>query len=185
MQIFLNLQKMTAVTRVRGVSQNNWTPPPPPPSLRRFRCMLFLLLRTVRRHGSTRVPGHSFLAWRSLWWMDLLYDSSWKFHPFTAVGSSCQSNRYGIEKAGGTTRPSRTKSHIPGHSLPAVLGQHSSLRPHWFKNACFYAPQLNLCKPVQKLVCILHAAPICKFPHIPAQVSDHGFQNSSCIAGRY
>ncbi len=32
------------------------------------------------------------------------------------LGSSCQGSRYGIVKAGGTSRPSRTKSHLPGHS---------------------------------------------------------------------
>jgi hypothetical protein len=33
--------------------------------------------------------------------------------------SSGQGNRYGTEKAGGTASPSRTKSHLPGHSPPA------------------------------------------------------------------
>ncbi len=32
----------------------------------------------------------------------------------TQLGSSFQSNRYGTEKAGGTARPSRTKSHPAG-----------------------------------------------------------------------
>jgi hypothetical protein len=45
------------------------------------------------------------------------------------LGSSSQGNRYGTEKAAGTARPSRTKSHLPGHSPPArrdaVLGQPS------------------------------------------------------------
>jgi hypothetical protein len=35
------------------------------------------------------------------------------------LGSSCQGNRYGTQKAGDTARPSRTKSHLPGHSPPA------------------------------------------------------------------
>ncbi len=35
------------------------------------------------------------------------------------LGSSCQGNRYGTEKAGGMAHPSRTKSHLPGHSPPA------------------------------------------------------------------
>ncbi len=52
------------------------------------------------------------------------------------LGSSCKGNRSGTEKAGFTTRPSHTKAHLPGHSPPAcqaaaVLGQPSSLRPHW------------------------------------------------------
>jgi hypothetical protein len=32
------------------------------------------------------------------------------------LGTSCQGSRYGIVKAGGTARPSRTKSHLQGHS---------------------------------------------------------------------
>ncbi len=45
------------------------------------------------------------------------------------LGSSCQGNRYGTEKAGALAR---TKSHLPGHSPPAsmaaaLLGQPSSL----------------------------------------------------------
>jgi hypothetical protein len=60
----------------------------------------------------------------------LLYNSSWKFNLLAAV-------RYDTEKACGTDRPSHRKSHLPGHSPPAsrraaVLGQPSSLRPHWF-----------------------------------------------------
>jgi hypothetical protein len=36
------------------------------------------------------------------------------------MGSSYQGNRQGTEKAGGTARPSHTKSHLPGHSPPAI-----------------------------------------------------------------
>jgi hypothetical protein len=35
------------------------------------------------------------------------------------LGSPCQGNRYGMEKAGGTASPAHTKSHLPGHSPPA------------------------------------------------------------------
>ncbi len=35
------------------------------------------------------------------------------------LDSSCQGNRYGTQKAGDTARPSRTKSHLPGHFPPA------------------------------------------------------------------
>ncbi len=35
------------------------------------------------------------------------------------LGSSYQGNRYCTEKAGITARPSRTKSHLPGHSPSA------------------------------------------------------------------
>jgi hypothetical protein len=38
------------------------------------------------------------------------------------LGSSCQGNWYSTEKAGGTDRPSRTKSNLPGHSPPANQG---------------------------------------------------------------
>ncbi len=51
--------------------------------------------------------------------------------------SSGQGNRYGTENAGGTARPSRTKSQLPGNfplASQAMLGQPSSLRPHWVKH---------------------------------------------------
>ncbi len=35
------------------------------------------------------------------------------------LGSSCQGCRYGVEKESGNARPSRTESHLPGHSPPA------------------------------------------------------------------
>jgi hypothetical protein len=35
------------------------------------------------------------------------------------LGSTYLGNRYGTEKAGGTVRPSRAKSHLPGGSPPA------------------------------------------------------------------
>ncbi len=38
----------------------------------------------------------------------------------TQLGTSCQSNRYGTENEDGTARPSRTKSHLLGHSPPAI-----------------------------------------------------------------
>jgi hypothetical protein len=63
------------------------------------------------------------------------------------LGSSCLGNRYGTEKEGGTARPSRTKSYLPGHSPPAkrvrradVLGQPSSFRPH-----CICRPRKLFC----------------------------------------
>jgi hypothetical protein len=39
------------------------------------------------------------------------------------LGSSCQGNRYGTEKAGGTARPSRTKSHLPGTLSSSQAGK--------------------------------------------------------------
>jgi hypothetical protein len=118
----------------------------------------------------------------------LQYNSSLKFHQFAVMGSSCQGNWYGMENAGGAARPSRTKSHIPGHSLPAVFGQHSSLRPHWLKMHV-------LCPPAESLqacakTCVYFACSTNL--QIPAysrtQVSDHDFQirfefyNHACIA---
>jgi hypothetical protein len=53
------------------------------------------------------------------------------------LGSCCQGNRYGTEKAGGTARPSRKKTHLPVHSPPASQADRRvgsalySLRPHW------------------------------------------------------
>jgi len=35
------------------------------------------------------------------------------------LGSSCQGNRYGTEKMGGTARPSHTKTDLPSRSPPA------------------------------------------------------------------
>ncbi len=35
------------------------------------------------------------------------------------LGTSCRDSRYGKEKAGGTVRPSRKKSHLPGRSSAA------------------------------------------------------------------
>ncbi len=101
----------------------------------------------VRRHGSTRVHGHAFLAWRSSWRMVvyIYFITAAGNSVRSQLGSSCQGNRISVKKAGGTARPSCTKSHLLGHSHPvkparraAVLGQPSSLQPHW---ACL--PQVN------------------------------------------
>ncbi len=47
----------------------------------------------------------------------LLCNSSRKLHQ--QAGGSCQGSWYGKEKAGGTARPSLTKSHLLGYSPPA------------------------------------------------------------------
>ncbi len=88
--------------------------------------------------GQTRVPGHAFLAWRSTWRMVvyIYYITAARNSISSQLGSSCQGNRYCTEKAGGTARPSRTKSDLSGRSPPAiarraaVLGHSPSLRPH-------------------------------------------------------
>ncbi len=53
--------------------------------------------------------------------MHLLYNGSLN-SVSSQLGSSCQGHRYGTEKSGSTarpSRPSRTKSHLPGNSPPA------------------------------------------------------------------
>ncbi len=63
-------------------------------------------MQPERKHGSTRVLNYITAAGN--------YISS-------QLGSSCQGDRYGTDKAGRVRplRPSRTKSHLPGHSPPA------------------------------------------------------------------
>ena len=48
------------------------------------------------------------------------------------LGSSCKGNRYCTEKADGTTRPSRTKLSLRGHSPPARGGP-----PCWTSHLAF------------------------------------------------
>ncbi len=77
-----------------------------------------------RRHGSARVPGHDFIAWRSSWQMVVYvyYITSARNSISSQLGNSCQGKRYGTEKADCAVRPSRTKSHPPDHSPPACRG---------------------------------------------------------------
>ncbi len=103
-----------------------------------------------RRYGSTRVPGHGFLALRSSWRM-VVY-----IYHITAAGNSVSSqlgSSCHLVRATGTVRkrqPVRPVHHVQNHTwrvtplqparLAAVLGQPSSLWPHW------YAPLfLRLC----------------------------------------
>ncbi len=68
----------------------------------------------------TRVPGHAFLALGSSWRtvVYIYYVTADGNSISSQLGSSCQGNRYGTEKAGGTARLSRTKSHLRRHSPP-------------------------------------------------------------------
>ncbi len=78
-----------------------------------------------RRHGSkTRVPGHTFLAWHSIWQMVMYiyYITAAVNSVSSQLGSSRLGDRYSAEKAGGAARPSRTKSHRPNHSPPVPGG---------------------------------------------------------------
>ncbi len=80
--------------------------------------------RTAQRETSekawvyTRVPGHAFLfdVVHDGWWLCYSYSYSWNFHQLAAGQLlSGQPVRYG--KAGGTARPSPTKSHLPAGPL--------------------------------------------------------------------
>ncbi len=74
-----------------------------------------------RRHGSTRVPGHAFIAWPSAWRM-VAY-----IYYIKAAGNSIisQLGAASVRATGVVWRrqavacPSRTKSHLPGHYPPA------------------------------------------------------------------
>ncbi len=68
-----------------------------------------------------RVPGHTFLAWHSLWRMVvyIYYITAAVNSISSQLGSWRLGDLYGAEKAGGMARPSRTKSHPPDHSPPA------------------------------------------------------------------
>ncbi len=100
---------------------------------------LAMLVSPERRLGPARLPSHAFLVWRSsrqivvyIYYVTTAGNSiRWQ------LGSSCQGNRYGTGKAGGTVRPSCTKSHLLGRSPSAnQAGRRvglalSSLRPYW------------------------------------------------------
>ncbi len=98
-----------------------------------------------RRHGSTRVQGHAFLAWRSSWRMvvyiyfitaaeNAIVAPSWAA-PVRATGSVQKS------KAAGPVH------HLQNHTCwvtltqparrAAVKGQPSSLQPHWAYLHCY------------------------------------------------
>jgi hypothetical protein len=95
-----------------------------------------LWLWSERTHGSTRVPGHAFLAWCSTMVVYIYF--------VTAVGNSEARNRAAPVRATGTVRKRqavRPAHHVQNHTWrvtllqpdrrAAVLGQPSSLRPHW------------------------------------------------------
>ncbi len=67
-------------------------------------------------HGSTRVPGHAFLAWNSSWRMVvyLLYNSNWKFHQLAAG-----------QLLTGTVQKRQTVQPVP-HVQSTALGSFSS-----------------------------------------------------------
>ncbi len=69
-------------------------------------------------HGSTRAPGHAFLAWRSSWRM-VVYIYYIRAAGNSQLGSSWLGNRCGRETSGPMARRSHTKAHMPGHSPPA------------------------------------------------------------------
>jgi hypothetical protein len=59
-------------------------------------------------HGSTRIQGHAFLAVVYIYYLTAAGNSV-----SSQLGSSCQGNRYGTEKAGGRYGPSITYKNKP------------------------------------------------------------------------
>ncbi len=96
-----------------------------------------------RRGGSARVPGHAFFAWRSSWRMVvyIYYTIADGNSIISQLGSTRQGNRYGTKTAGGTARPSRTKSHLPGHS-PSDGQAGRRIRPAL---SLYWSQQLSQC----------------------------------------
>ncbi len=89
-----------------------------------------------RRQGSTRVPGHAFLAWHSFTTVFCVHSVIAQPRPGQVVGPS----------AGGMDRPSRTKSYLLDHSQPGgppcwarplafgfIYGDGSFCPPSWEK----------------------------------------------------
>ncbi len=120
-------KKKTEVTRVRGVSHNN-CPPSHPCGV--FRCILFILLRTERRHGPTREPGHAFLAWRSSWRM-VVYICY-----MIAAENSISSQLWAVPvRATGTVskrQAVRPVHHVQNHTFRVTL-----LQPFWASTLAF------------------------------------------------
>ncbi len=103
------------------------------------------LLSPERRHGSTRVPGHVFLAWRGSWRMVvyIYYITGAGNSISSQLGSSCQGNRCGTEKAEGTAvnyvqiLPARSLSSLKPDGPPcwvsplafALIGCHCPICP--------------------------------------------------------
>jgi hypothetical protein len=90
-----------------------------------------------RRHGSIRLPGHAFLARRSSWRMIVyIYYSSWKFHQ-QAAGQLLPLAAGNVRKRQAVLPVYHVQKHTCRVNLPQtasradVLGQPSSLQPHW------------------------------------------------------
>ncbi len=104
----------------------------------------FCRVQPESRHGSSRVPGHAFLAWRSSWRMVvyIYYITAAGNSISSQLSSSLQGCRYGKAKAGGTAvhniqnHTCRVTPIQPAWRV-AVLGQPSSLWPHWLLNSLF------------------------------------------------
>ncbi len=112
----------------------------------------FFSSRPERRHGSNRVPGHAFFAWRSSWRM-VVY-----IYCITAagnsnslqLGSSWQGNRYGTEKSSGMARRSHTKSHLPRPHAGSLLSSQPGGPPCWVSHLAFGLIVLDHGKPSRK-----------------------------------
>ena len=83
-----------------------------------FSLNLFVLLPTL----TIEIPS-AFLGWRRLWRIvvNIYYTTAAGNSISSLLGSSCQGNRYGTEKAGDMALTSSKKSHLPGHSPPVSL----------------------------------------------------------------
>jgi hypothetical protein len=92
-------------------------------------------------------------GWLCTGCVPLLYNSSCSTS--SQLGSSWQGNRHGTEKAGVKARPSRTKSHLPGHSPPAsqraaLLDQPSKIQLHCCQTADLRPPLSHFTKRMER-----------------------------------
>jgi len=111
-----------------------------------------LLEYPERRHVSTRVPGHAFHEWCSLWRIVvyIYYITAAGNSINSQLGSSCQGKtvRYGKGRRYGPSitykiTPARSLSPPQASQVCRCVGPASSLRPHWV-----YQYQLRFFLPV-------------------------------------
>ncbi len=123
--IFLKLEIHAVLLRKKLPSNCRWSLPLTVSTVT-LRTLLSIL---VFPHSDSQREGTGLLEYKAMpslrdtardgWFVYIYYLTAAGNSISTQLGSSCQSNRYGTEMAGGTARPSRTKSHLSGHSPPA------------------------------------------------------------------